>query len=105
MGGNNPNKTIPYQKPVRLLLTYIFLVYMILKYCRYEGLGKTLFLLNLLVVEAGVEVVVADGVVAVAPLPHKVLIFTPCNALIINIYEPMIFTARRRRVLMGADKL
>ncbi len=25
---------------------------------------------------------VADGVVAVAPLPHKVLIFTPCNTLI-----------------------
>ncbi len=51
---------------------------MILTYCRYEGLGKTTFLLDLLVVEAGVEVVVADGVVAIAPLPHKVLIFTPC---------------------------
>jgi hypothetical protein len=55
---------------------------MILTYCGYKGLGKTHFLLNLLVVEAGVEVVVADGVVAVAPLPHNVLIFTPCNALI-----------------------
>jgi|LakMenEpi03Aug12_release.lakeMendotaPanAssembly.Ray.scaffolds.fasta_scaffold1542409_1 hypothetical protein len=39
-------------------------------------------LLILLFVEAGVEVVVAVGVVAVAPLPHKVLIFTPCNVLI-----------------------
>jgi hypothetical protein len=42
-----------------------------------EALGPIL-----LVVEAGVEVVVEDGVVAVAPLPHRVLIFTPCNALL-----------------------